>query len=139
MKTSLANAGRMPLRAPWRVLIVDDDHFQHEFLKGILAEMGILDVMAVDTGKQALDKIQAKLGFNLMLLDLMMPGMDGFEFMEAAERHGFDGGLIIVSGQDEDVRIGAALVARMRRFRLLGSIQKPADKNALASLLANAR
>ncbi len=125
-----------PLRPPWRVLVVDDDPFQHEYLKGLLTEMRIYDVTCVDSGAKALDKIQTSMGFNLMLLDLMMPGMDGFEFMEAAERLGFRGGLIIVSGQDDVVRHGATLVARMRSFRLLGQIEKPADKQTLAAILA---
>lgn len=136
---SKPNQTRTPLGPPWRVLIVDDDDFQHTYLKGLLAEMGILDVIAVDSGPKALEKIRSKLGFNLMLLDLVMPGMDGFEFMESAEQLGFDGGLVIVSSQSDDVRHGATLVARMRQFRLLGEIKKPADKNALQYLLAFAR
>lgn len=135
-RTLPADARRAALGPPWRVLVVDDDPFQHEFLKALLAELRIHDVTCVDAGAKALDKIRSGIGFNLMLLDLMMPGMDGFEFMEAAERQGFNGGLIIVSGQDDVVRHGATLVARMRSFRLLGQIEKPADKQALASLLA---
>lgn len=140
MKSTIASSARTkPLGPPWRVLIVDDDEFQHTFLKGLLLELGIFDVEAVESGHLALEKVKSRPGLNLLLLDLMMPGMDGFEFMEAAERLGFVGGLIIISSQSDDVRYGASLVARLRRFHLLGQLPKPADKNAIASMLAHAR
>lgn len=131
-------AARMPLGPPWSVLVVDDDAFAQSYLKGLLAQMSILDVTVVDSGAAALEKLRAGHRYKLMMLDLVMPGMDGFEFMEVAEGLGFGGGLVIVSGQDDVVRHGAALVARMRRFRLLGVLPKPAERNALSTLLASA-
>lgn len=124
-------------RGAMRVLLVDDDEFQVDLLTEMLKALGVREIVSASNGKAALQHVQAKAsGLHLILLDLHMPGMDGFEFMESAERMGFSGGLIIVSGQSDDVMRAASLVAKLRKFRLLGSISKPVDRGALANLLA---
>lgn len=60
-----------------RVLIVDDLEPNRRLLKDKL-EAEYLDVLAVDSGKAALDATNTERP-DLILLDVMMPGMDGFE------------------------------------------------------------
>jgi CheY-like chemotaxis protein len=135
------NVSTPPIKAPLvrnqcAVLLVDDDTFQLELLSGILRKLGVTNVTAVQGGAQALDKLNG-LGahFDLILMDLHMPGMDGFQFMEALAKTGFSGELIIVSGQNEEVMRAATLVARLRRFTLLGSVSKPVRQQALSALI----
>ena len=123
-------------RSALKVLVVDDDTFQLALMSEILQGLGVSDVSTAESGAQALDKIGVfPERFNLILLDLHMPGMDGFQFMEAAANAGFSGGLIIASGQSDAVLHAASLVAKLRRFRLLGSVSKPVGKDALSSLI----
>ena len=123
-------------RSAIQALVVDDDSFQLALISDILSGMGVHDISTAASGAQALACLSAQPErFNLMLLDLHMPGMDGFQFMEALANAGFTGGLIIVSGQSEEVRHAAALVARLRRFSCLGSVSKPVGKAALAALI----
>jgi CheY-like chemotaxis protein len=123
-----------------RALIVDDDGFQREMLKEVLAQCGWTDVVASAGGQEALQAV-AHLGagaFDLILIDLYMPGMDGFEFMGQLAATGYRGAIIIASGQRSEVLHSAELVAQLRRFHLLGTVPKPVQKCALAALLSAA-
>jgi DNA-binding response OmpR family regulator len=61
------------------VLVVDDELKICEFLEELLGRQG-LAVSSVQSATDALERIQ-KEPFNLVLTDLRMPGMDGFEFV----------------------------------------------------------
>jgi len=62
---------------PERVLVVEDEAVNREFLEAILAERGYEVVLASD-GPSALAEVQAHPP-DLILLDLLMPGMHGLE------------------------------------------------------------
>ncbi|MES2878527.1 MAG: response regulator [Pseudomonadota bacterium] len=120
-----------------KVLLVDDDSFQLELISEILRGLGINSITQASSGAQALQAMSNKQhSFNLLVMDLHMPGMDGFQFMESVARDGFNGALIIVSGQSADVMRAASLVAQLRRFTLLGSVPKPVGRAALSELLS---
>ena len=63
------------------VLIVDDEADQRELLRRILDREGV-EVMEAANGAEALAKIDARRP-SLVLLDLMMPEMNGFQVVEA--------------------------------------------------------
>ncbi len=63
-----------------RILIVDDSWFQRMNIRELLADDN-LKLMEAGTGEDALRLIN-ETSFDCMLLDLMMPGMDGFEVLE---------------------------------------------------------
>lgn len=65
-----------------RALIVDDSSFIRDYLRQLLHRMGIACEEAVD-GSHALEVLAAAQGFDLMLLDVNMPVMDGLACVKA--------------------------------------------------------
>jgi CheY-like chemotaxis protein len=66
------------------ILVVDDDADLRETLELLLDDSGYR-VTAVASGKAALDRLKAGAHPSLILLDLMMPEMNGWEFLERAQ------------------------------------------------------
>ncbi len=63
------------------VLIVDDDEFNIDILEQMLSMEGY-DIISVKSGKEALESVK-QLNIDLILLDIMMPDMDGYEVCKA--------------------------------------------------------
>ena len=64
-----------------RVLLVDDDIRNLLALTPLLERWG-LDVMAAGDGEEALETLESAGEFRLVLMDIMMPGMDGIEVIK---------------------------------------------------------
>jgi len=60
-----------------RILIVDDNDHNLELVKRVLKDEGY-DLLFADNGSKALEILNA-IKIDLILLDVMMPGIDGFE------------------------------------------------------------
>jgi CheY-like chemotaxis protein len=67
---------------PFEVLVVEDDDDVREALVLLLGSEGVNAVGATD-GRDAIDRIKSGLRPSLILLDLMMPVMDGERFLRA--------------------------------------------------------
>lgn len=68
------------------ILVVDDDEGIQEFLQVALEEEGY-EVMIAEDGKRALELLATSRP-DLVVLDLMMPRMNGFDFVRALEERG---------------------------------------------------
>ena len=100
-----------------RVLVVDDTAFNRRLLVRLLASIGHEATEAVD-GRQALDLLRDPDAdpVDVILLDIVMPEMDGYETLEAlkADVRLRDLPVIVISGVDESdsvvrcIRMGAA-------------------------------
>jgi PAS domain S-box-containing protein len=66
--------------APVRVLVVDDEQPNLDLLEGLLKPAGF-DVLTADGGQKGIDKARSEMP-NLVLLDLMMPEVSGFDVVE---------------------------------------------------------
>ena len=89
-----------------KVFIVDDDKFLLDMYSVKFKEQG-LDVEVSETGLDALSKLRNGLKPDVLLLDIVMPGVDGFGILETIrkEKLGGNPALIVLSnqGQEEDI------------------------------------
>ncbi|MFQ5773273.1 MAG: chemotaxis protein CheW [Kiloniellaceae bacterium] len=69
-----------------RILLVDDSPFFRNLLSPLLAVAGY-DVTSVDSASAALDLCEAGEQFEMIISDIEMPGMSGFEFAEAVKNN----------------------------------------------------
>ena len=67
-----------------KILIVDDSKFNRDILKEILGET--YNYLEAENGNQAIQIIGENIGIDLMLLDINMPQMNGFEVLKIMKR-----------------------------------------------------
>ncbi len=83
-----------------RILIVDDDPFIVKLLEKVM-HSNDLETMSAGSGREAL-KILEDQTFDLILLDIMLGDMEGFEVISKLRDRGVKTPIIIVSGRNED-------------------------------------
>jgi CheY-like chemotaxis protein len=111
------------------VLVVDDEPDLREALQGLLEFEGY-DVRCAWDGVEALEQVQSAMP-RLIILDLMMPRMNGEEFMAELERRDLRRGILILiltadgGAREKATRLGAEL-----------GVAKPFDSTALLAEIA---
>ncbi len=66
-----------------KVLIVDDDFINRKLLQTLLKKnLDVVDIQEAENGSDALDKLKKDSDINFILLDIMMPIVDGVEFLK---------------------------------------------------------
>jgi excisionase family DNA binding protein len=89
-------AGRPDPNRRQRVLVVDDEPSIRDLLSKTLA-LAEYDVDTAPDGTSALDRIRA-FGYDLLIVDLRMPGMDGLTLIRQARRLKSDLPVVIITG-----------------------------------------
>ncbi|PSF10756.1 two-component system response regulator [Marinobacter fuscus] len=111
-----------------RVLVADDDPRLLNMLADLLRERGF-DVTEANSGQAAIDA-SARRSFELALLGLDMPGVDGFKVMSELQQAQPDCGVIVTSGETSFRNVSRAL-----RRGALDYIRKPVDPEELLSIV----
>lgn len=111
-----------------RVLAVDDQLYFRTFLEGLLAEEGY-HVETAAGGDEALHALERD-RFDVVITDLVMPGMDGGELVRRIKQRWPEQDVIIVSGVgDVQTAVGAM------KFGATDYLLKPIERTALARAL----
>jgi len=123
----------MPGRSKQTVLIVDDQEINRGILKFILEND--YDTLEAENGLRALDILKgSKDRVNAILLDVIMPEMDGYGFLEAIRGTKYaDLPIIVLTGSTDSEEENRALEMGAWDF-----ISKPYQPQILLSRLRNA-
>jgi DNA-binding response OmpR family regulator len=117
------------MSAPY-VLVVDDDPAIRGLVGDALRDEGYVVDMAAH-GAEALEAIRARRPATV-LLDLMMPVMDGFSFMEACQREHLCDGLpiVVISAAHDALR-------RVKDLQVYACVSKPFDIDEVVRLVGH--
>ncbi len=121
-----------------RLLVVDDEVFNHEFIKTVLQPL-TYQVDAVTSVHQALESINQQLP-DLVIVDMVMPGLTGLDLVRLL-RHNPQTKqlpLLMLSGMDSTADMQAARHAGVDAF-LAKPITAEQLRWQIAQLLANKR
>lgn len=113
------------------VLLVDDEQFMRQLVARLLRDMGVSEVSMAHDGEDALSKLATGSGrINLMILDLEMPNMNGFQVVQKVRNGGAgvptDLPIIILTGHGKEEAIKAAI-----KLGVHGYLVKPMSKGDL--------
>jgi DNA-binding NtrC family response regulator len=115
-----------------KVLLVDDEQ---DFLDSLAERMRArgMDVSTTTSAEEAIKKAEAE-SFDAIVLDLMMPEMDGIEVLQAIKRKRPDVGIILLTGY-------ATLDKGIEAMKLgaMDFVEKPADLKVLSEKIKKAR
>ena len=85
----------------FNIMIVEDDANQRKLMSAVLEQYGYNVTQAID-GIDALDQLDKK-HIDLIILDIMMPRMDGFEFTETIRQSGSTTPILMVTAKTSPV------------------------------------
>jgi len=110
------------------ILIVDDNPFNREMLGDILKSKGCKEDKA-NNGKEALDKVSTN-SYNIIIMDMLMPGLDGFETTRQIRKMGIQTPVIAHTSMSMKKDRRRCMEAGCDEF-----LPKPIDTNKLMELI----
>jgi DNA-binding response OmpR family regulator len=114
-----------------RILIVDDEEQLRTSLHELLSLEGY-EVETAESGKEALQMLPEG-GYDLMLLDLRMPGIDGIEVMRSASKSSPDTRIIVLTGHGSEEAAIESI-----RHSVHDYLKKPVEFSDLLTSIARA-
>ena len=115
-----------------KILVVDDEAVTLSSMKRLLRWQGIRDVETCDSGREAIRRIKEG-DYDLVLLDLLMPEVDGIQVLEAAKPYKPGTEFIIITAVDV-----VAQAVKAVRLGAYDYLVKPVDNEHLMRVLERA-
>ena len=116
-----------------RLLAVDDNADSAELVARLAAKCGY-DARSL-TDPRSLGAVLKDWKPQVITLDLCMPEEDGIATFATLHESGFQGELVIISGQADWLRKTAGRLASARGLKVAANLSKPVDLSVLRSLL----
>lgn len=112
-----------------RILLVDDEPAMQRYIKTLL-EIDDHQVETASTGEQALELVQKGMRPNLVLLDLVMPGIDGLETLDGLRKLQPNLKVVMLSCVNDTKKVVQAI-----RLGAVDYITKPFQKAELDAVI----
>lgn len=116
------------------ILIAEDDRSLQKIL-GIVVSRLKLESTSVSDGQAVLDEL-AKGGYDLVLLDLLMPKVDGLEVLRQMRERGDKTPVIVLSNLDSDDDIATAKKFGAKQYIIKSNISLVYIREVIAATLA---
>jgi len=118
-----------------RVLVVEDDLPSLELMRTVLHRLHGVEVRTLSDSADAIAMIESE-QFDGVFLDLMMPGLDGFELARLVRKSRLNHGapIVIVTGREDASTMREAFAVGGTFF-----LQKPVDRQKMGSLFQSVR
>ncbi|UUC91524.1 EAL domain-containing protein [Comamonas sp. C11] len=120
----------------YKVLVLDDHAFQCIRLKDMLEEAGFAHVDAEQSASVALKRIKEH-GYNVVVMDVNMPLMDGAQFIDQLARQDLNPVLAVVTACSRRMANSISLMAKERGFAVIGSFVKPVMREQIDEMVRN--
>ena len=119
-----------------RALLVDDKAFARNVGQRILKSAGLTAIQEASSGQEALDLLRnPDHSIDIVFCDLMMPDMDGVQFVRHVSTLPVIPAFVLVSGVDIALLNTVENTAKARNLRILGTIKKPMTVAAVRRVL----
>lgn len=117
-----------------RLLICDDEPAFGRLVRTVAEELGY-EVLVASDGV-ALTQAYDEFAPTLIILDMVMPGMDGNEVVVWLAQHGSTARLIIITGFTPDYALHAKVLAEFKGLGPVTTLRKPVSLGELRRALA---
>ena len=119
-----------------RLLVVDDEPGFGEFVRKVAVKLGY--EVAVTTSGREFKRLYDGFGPTVVLLDVVMPEIDGVELVQWLADRGADAHLLVVTGYTPNYAMLAKKLAEARGLRSVTTLTKPVRMAALQKALTPA-
>ena len=112
------------------LLVVDDNDINLMLMEDILEIMNVGEVKTVDSGIAAIDEIQKNPNYDMIVMDICMPGMDGYEASKRIRNLGYTGRIVALTANvltTDDIQFKEAMMDDV--------LLKPVDLNMIKKVL----
>jgi EAL domain-containing protein (putative c-di-GMP-specific phosphodiesterase class I)/ActR/RegA family two-component response regulator len=121
-------------------LLVDDDPFALKLLDRQLRTLGWTDITLCERAGDAFCALAERAAdIDLVFCDLQMPDVDGVEFVRHLASIGYQGRLVLVSGEDGRILQTAQRLAEAHQIVVLAALAKPVSSERLCGVLAEVK
>ena len=122
------NQGREDIK----VLLVEDNQLTAIEVEQLLQVAHFSKIDRAGNGREALQYLRAS-SCDLVITDLRMPVMGGYELLQRLAEQEYRGGIIVISGADEEITEAVKSSLSSSKLNILGFYSKPLDIEKLES------